>query len=109
MLIFNKNTAVLFLASWLHMGTPVLQENRYWCKNSEYSYFKERRGRRHSARIMHLILHCNSQFYLVSCPETPDKKLLVSDLESGDFFSWQGNRGVARRRTLVRRTSKAED
>ena len=42
-------------------------------------------------------------------PETPDVKLPVSVLESGDFFSWQGNRGVARRRTLVRRTSKTED
>ncbi|OGT98255.1 MAG: hypothetical protein A2X80_03830 [Geobacteraceae bacterium GWB2_52_12] len=43
------------------------------------------------------------------CPGTPDKKPLVSVLENGDFFSWQGNRGVARRRTPVRRTSKAED
>jgi len=42
-------------------------------------------------------------------PETPDEKLLVSVLESGDFFSWQGNRGVARRRTSVRRTSEAEE
>jgi len=42
-------------------------------------------------------------------PETPDEKLLVSASESGDFFSWQGNQGIARRRTLVRRTSKTED
>jgi len=42
-------------------------------------------------------------------PETPDEKLAVSDLESGDFSFWQGNRGIARRRTTVRRTSKTED
>jgi len=42
-------------------------------------------------------------------PEAPDEKQLVSKSESGDFFSWQGNLGVARRRTPVRRTSKAED
>ncbi len=42
-------------------------------------------------------------------PETPGEKLLVSDSESGDFFSWQGNQDVARRRTPVRRTSKVED
>jgi hypothetical protein len=41
--------------------------------------------------------------------ETPDEKLAVSDSESGDFSSWQGNRGIARRRTSVRRTSKPED
>jgi hypothetical protein len=37
-------------------------------------------------------------------PETPDEKQLVSDAESGDFFFWQGNQGIARRRTSVRRT-----
>jgi hypothetical protein len=42
-------------------------------------------------------------------PETPDETLLVSNSETRDFSSWQGNRGVARRRTLVRRTSKPED
>jgi hypothetical protein len=42
-------------------------------------------------------------------PETPDMKLAVSELESGDFSFWQGNRGIARRRTTVRRTSKTED
>jgi hypothetical protein len=41
-------------------------------------------------------------------PEPPDEKLLVSDSERRDFSSWQGNRGVARRRTSVRRTSKPE-
>jgi hypothetical protein len=52
----------------------------------------------------------NRATYLLSFhPETPDEKLLVSDLESGDFLSWQGNRGIARRRTTVRRTSKTED
>jgi len=42
-------------------------------------------------------------------PETPDETLLVSNSETRDFSSWQGNRGVARRRTSVRRTSKPED
>ena len=42
-------------------------------------------------------------------PETPDETLLVSNLGTRDFSSWQGNRGVARRRTSVRRTSKPED
>ena len=42
-------------------------------------------------------------------PETPDEKQLVSDSERKDFLSWQGNQGIARRRTSVRRTSKAED
>ncbi len=45
-----------------------------------------------------------------SChPETPDEQLLVSVAESGDFFSWQGNQGITRRRTSVRRTRKAAD
>ena len=35
-------------------------------------------------------------------PETPDKTLLVSNLERRDFSSWLGNRGVARRRTTYR-------
>ena len=30
-------------------------------------------------------------------PETPDEKLLVSESERGDFLSWQGNQGIARR------------
>jgi hypothetical protein len=34
---------------------------------------------------------------------------LVSDSESGDFSSWQGNQGIARRRTTVRRTRKTAD
>jgi hypothetical protein len=42
-------------------------------------------------------------------PETPDEKLLVFNSESRIFSSWQGNQGVARRRTSVRRTSKLED
>ena len=42
-------------------------------------------------------------------PETPDVKLLVFNSETRDFSSWQGNQGVARRRTQVRRTSKPED
>jgi len=42
-------------------------------------------------------------------PETPDEKQSVSCSESGDFFFWQGNRGVARRRTEVRRTRRLED
>jgi hypothetical protein len=42
-------------------------------------------------------------------PETPDETLLVSNSETRDFLSWLGNRGVVRRRTLVRRTSKPED
>ncbi|MGD0843021.1 MAG: hypothetical protein ABSA06_01450 [Geobacteraceae bacterium] len=41
--------------------------------------------------------------------ETPDETLLVSNSETRDFSSWQGNQGVARRRTSVRRTSKPED
>jgi len=45
----------------------------------------------------------------VQPPYIKEVKLLVSDLESGDFFSWQGNRGFERRRTPVRRTSKVED
>jgi len=42
-------------------------------------------------------------------PETPDVKLLVFNSETRDFSSWQGNQGVARRRTQVRRTSKPAD
>ena len=42
-------------------------------------------------------------------PETPDETLLVSNSETRDFSSWQGNQGVARRRTSVRRTSEPED
>src|SRR6266568_6509250 len=34
-------------------------------------------------------------------PETPDVKVAVSDLERRDFLSWQGNQGIARRRTTV--------
>jgi len=41
-------------------------------------------------------------------PETPDEPLPVSNPETGDFPSWQGNRGVARGRMLVRRTGKHE-
>jgi len=40
---------------------------------------------------------------------TPVKKRMVSDLESGDFSSWQGNQGIVRRRTQVRRTNKPDD
>ncbi len=42
-------------------------------------------------------------------PETPDETLAVFDSERRHFSSWQGNRGVARRRTWVRRTSKPKD
>jgi hypothetical protein len=42
-------------------------------------------------------------------PETPDEKQQVSNSESGDFLSWQGNQGIARRHTTVRRTSKTAD
>jgi hypothetical protein len=42
-------------------------------------------------------------------PETPDEKLLVSNSERRYFLSWQGNQGIARRRTSVRRTSKPAD
>src|SRR5208283_1677552 len=42
-------------------------------------------------------------------PETPDEKQLVSDSERRAFLSRQGNQRIARRRTLVRRTSKPED
>jgi len=42
-------------------------------------------------------------------PETPDVKLLVFNSETRDFSSWQGNQGIARRRTQVRRTSKPAD
>jgi len=42
-------------------------------------------------------------------PETPDDKLVVSDSERGDFLFWQGNQGLERRRTSVRRTSKPVD
>ena len=42
-------------------------------------------------------------------PETPDETLLFSNSEKRDFLSWQGNQGVVRRRTSVRRTSKPED
>jgi len=42
-------------------------------------------------------------------PETPDVTLTVSNSERRHFSSWQGNRGFARRRTWVRRTSKPED
>jgi hypothetical protein len=51
-----------------------------------------------------------SSRHLVSVhPETPDETLLVSNSETRDFSSWQGNQGVARRRTSVRRTNKPED
>jgi hypothetical protein len=51
-----------------------------------------------------------SYWYLGSVhPETPDETLLVSNSETRDFSSWQGNQGIARRRTQVRRTSKPED
>ena len=42
-------------------------------------------------------------------PETPDVKLPVSNSERRDFSSWQGNQGIARRRTTVRRTRNPED
>jgi len=42
-------------------------------------------------------------------PETPDVKLVVFNSVTRDFSSWQGNQGGARRRTLVRRTSKPAD
>src|SRR5208283_5402671 len=42
-------------------------------------------------------------------PETSDESLAVFDSERRHFSSWQGNRGVARRRTYVRRTSKPKD
>jgi len=46
----------------------------------------------------------------ISChPETPDEQLVVSVAESGDFFSWQGNQWLTRRRTSVRRTRKTAD
>jgi hypothetical protein len=49
-------------------------------------------------------------YFLVSFhPETPDAKLLVSNSETRIFSSWQGNQGIARRRTSVRRTSKPAD
>jgi len=46
---------------------------------------------------------------IVFHPETPDVKQSVSDSERKDFSSRQGNQGIARRRTSVRRTSKPED
>jgi hypothetical protein len=42
-------------------------------------------------------------------PETQDKHFAVSRSERGDFLSWQGNQGIARRRTQVRRTSNLAD
>jgi hypothetical protein len=39
------------------------------------------------------------QIKVVSHPETPDETLLVSNSETRDFSSWQGNRGLARRRS----------
>ncbi len=42
-------------------------------------------------------------------PETSDGKQAVSDLERRHFSSCQGNRGVARRRTYVRRTRNPKD
>jgi hypothetical protein len=32
-------------------------------------------------------------------PETPDETLMVSNSETRDFSSWQGNQGVERRRS----------
>ena len=57
-----------------------------------------------------IVLHCSTRYRVPEPlrladsiasfhPETPDVKLLVSDSERRDFSSWQGNRGVARRRT----------
>jgi hypothetical protein len=54
-------------------------------------------------------LRADPAFAASSHPETPDEKLLVSDSESGDLLSWQGNQGIARRRTEVRCTSKPAD
>ncbi len=42
-------------------------------------------------------------------PETPDGHSEVFELETRSFSSWQGNQGLARRRTSVRRTSKPAD
>jgi hypothetical protein len=41
--------------------------------------------------------------------ETPGATILVSNSEASYFLSWQGNQGVSRRRTEVRRTSKHAD
>jgi len=42
-------------------------------------------------------------FFLISFrSRTPDVKLLVFNSETRNFFSWQENQGVVRRRTQVR-------
>ncbi len=63
----------------------------------------------HTAKVGFAPAMLAAKRLISSHPETPDEELLVSELESSDFSSWQGNRGIARRRTTVRRTSKAED
>jgi hypothetical protein len=42
-------------------------------------------------------------------PETPDGYSVVFIWETSNFSLWQGNQGVARTRTSVRRTSKPAD
>ena len=51
----------------------------------------------------------NNERYVEIITKNQSKFYLVPELESGDFSSWQGSQGIARRRTTVRRTSKAED
>ena len=58
----------------------------------------------HSQRIPNLLHLCQSlalgKALLFSFhPDTPDEKLLVFNSEARIFSSWQGNQGVARRRT----------
>jgi hypothetical protein len=46
-------------------------------------------------KISRAFVRANQLFGLISFhPETPDEKLLVSDSESGDFLSWQENKGL---------------
>ena len=50
----------------------------------------------------------NPFFSLVSIRKLRMSTLLVFNSETRNFSSWQGNRGVVRRRTLVRRTIRLE-
>jgi hypothetical protein len=56
-----------------------------------------------------LAAECCSVWLVRVHPESPDETLPVSNSETRNFSSWQGNRGVVRRRTSVRRTNNADD
>jgi hypothetical protein len=56
-----------------------------------------------------LVLVLNAAAYLVSIPKLRMDRGRVSDSETRDFSQDQGNQGIARRRTRVRRTRSPAD